>query len=132
MASLRHGVIHNDANDNNVLVSDDGRSISGLLDLGDAVHSVTVNELAVAAAYAALDAPDPLGVIATVRRGFERELPLTDSEAAAVHDLVALRLCTSVALSAHQSMLAPDDAYLTISERPAWRLLSILEAEADE
>src|SRR5204863_512689 len=59
MPNLRQSVIHNDANDNNVLVSEDGESISGLLDLGDAVHSITVNELAVAAAYAALDAPDP-------------------------------------------------------------------------
>ena len=131
MPSLRQGVIHNDANDNNVLVADDDRSISGLLDLGDAVHSIVVNELAVAAAYAALDAPDPLGVIDSVRRGFERELPLTGAESAAVLDLVALRLCTSVALSAHQSRLAPDDAYLTISERPAWALLAELEAAAD-
>jgi Ser/Thr protein kinase RdoA (MazF antagonist) len=129
MPALRRSVIHNDANDNNVLVADDGRSVSGLLDFGDAVHSITVNELAVAAAYAALDAPDPLAVIDAVREGFERELPLTPGEHAVVIDLVALRLCTSVALSAHQSRLAPDDAYLTISERPAWELLAVL-AEA--
>lgn len=128
MPSLPQGVIHNDANDNNVLVSKDGASISGLLDLGDAVHSVTVNELAVAAAYAALDTADPFGVIEAVRRGFEREHPLSREEADVVLDLVALRLCTSVALSAHQSLLAPDDAYLTISERPAWHLLALLEA----
>lgn len=127
MPALRQGVIHNDANDNNVLVSEDGRSISGLLDLGDAVYSIVVNELAVAAAYAALDAPEPLAVIDAARRGFERELPLTQDESAAVLDLVALRLCTSVALSAHQSRLAPNDPYLTISERPAWALLAALE-----
>lgn len=131
LPSLRQGVIHNDANDHNVLVADDGRHISGLLDLGDAVHSIVVNELAVAAAYAALDAPDPLGVIAAVRRGFERELPLTSEERAIVLDLVALRLCTSVALSAHQSRLAPDDPYLTISERPAWALLATLEGAVE-
>jgi Ser/Thr protein kinase RdoA (MazF antagonist) len=132
MEALRRGVIHNDANDHNVLVDDDDDArISGLLDLGDAVHSVLANELAVAAAYAALDAPDPLGVIAAVRRGFERELPLTDDEAALVLDLVALRLCTSVALSAHQARLAPDDPYLTISERPAWDLLATLERAVD-
>jgi len=90
-----------------------------------------VNELAVAAAYAALDAPDPLAVIEAVRAGFERELPLTEPEAAAVVDLVGLRLCTSVALSAHQSSLAPDDPYLTISEAPAWTLLERLAGEAD-
>jgi Ser/Thr protein kinase RdoA (MazF antagonist) len=131
LPSLRTSLIHNDANDNNVLVADDRESISGLLDLGDAVHSITVNELAVAAAYAVLDAPDPRAVIAAVRRGFERELPLTRDEAALVVDLVALRLCTSVALSAHQSRLAPDDEYLTISERPAWNLLATLERRLD-
>jgi Ser/Thr protein kinase RdoA (MazF antagonist) len=126
---LRHGVIHNDANDHNVLVADDGRSISGLLDLGDAVWSVVVNELAVAAAYAALEADDPMAVIAAVRRGFSAVLPLTSAEEAVVEDLVALRLATSVALSAHQSRLAPDDPYLTISEAPAWALLERLAAE---
>lgn len=128
--TLRTGVIHNDANDHNVLVAADGRSISGLLDLGDAIHSITVNELAVAAAYAALDAPDPMAVIAAIRRGFERELRLTAAEAAVVVELVGLRLCTSVALSAHQSRLAPDDPYLTISEAPAWALLGRLAGEA--
>jgi hypothetical protein len=34
-----------------------------------------------------------------------------------------------VALSAHQSRLAPDDPYLTISEAPAWELLERLAAE---
>ncbi|MEO8273727.1 MAG: phosphotransferase [Chloroflexota bacterium] len=131
MPGLRQGVIHNDANDYNVLVAEDGRSITGLLDLGDAVHSILANELAVAAAYAALDAPDALGAIESVGRGFEHELALTEGERAVVLDLVALRLCTSVALSAHQSRLAPDDAYLTISERPAWDLLATLEAARD-
>lgn len=129
-ASLRHGVIHNDANDHNVLVADDGGSISGLLDLGDAVWSILVNELAVAAAYAALGANDPLAVIEWVRAGFETALPLTDIEADVLLDLVALRLATSVSLSAHQSRLAPDDPYLTVSEAPAWALLERLAAIA--
>ena len=30
------------------------------------------------------------------------------------------------AVSAHQSSLAPDDPYLTVSEAPAWRLLARL------
>jgi Ser/Thr protein kinase RdoA (MazF antagonist) len=127
---LRHGVIHNDANDHNILVADEGESISGLLDLGDAVWSVVVNELAVAAAYGALHATDPLAVVAQVRAGFEASLPLTEAEADVLLDLVALRLATSVALSAHQSRLAPDDPYLTVSEAPAWALLERLAAES--
>lgn len=125
---LRHGVIHNDANDHNVLVADDGATISGLLDLGDAIWSVVVNELAVAAAYAALDMPDPPVAIALVRAGFEEMRPLDDREGELVVELVALRLATSVALSAHQSRLDPDDPYLTVSEAPAWALLERLLA----
>ena len=133
LPTLRAGVIHNDANDHNVLVdAADGR-VTGLLDLGDAVWSVVVNELAVAAAYAALDTPDPLAVIATIRDGFEAALPLTDEERRVIVELVALRLATSVALSAHQSRLDPDDAYLTISEAPAWALLErLLGVDADD
>jgi hypothetical protein len=125
---LRQGVIHNDANDHNVLADEAGTRITGLLDLGDAVWSVVANELAVGAAYAALEAEDPLAVVAAVRSGFEAELPLTDPEREVLAELVALRLATSVALSAHQSRLDPGDPYLTISEAPAWALLERLAA----
>jgi Ser/Thr protein kinase RdoA (MazF antagonist) len=128
LPALRHGVIHNDANDHNVLIDPEAGRVTGLLDLGDSVWSVVASELAVAAAYAALDTEDPLAVIATIRDGFEAALPLTDDERAVVVDLVALRLATSVALSAHQSRLDPDDPYLTVSEAPAWELLERLAA----
>jgi Ser/Thr protein kinase RdoA (MazF antagonist) len=123
---LRHGVIHNDANDHNVLVADDGASISGLLDLGDSIWSPLVTELAVAAAYAALQTEDPFATIEDVRRGFEEALRLADDERTILVELIALRLATSVALSAHQSRLDPDDPYLTVSEAPAWELLELL------
>lgn len=129
LPDLRHGVIHNDANDHNVLVADDGRSVSGLLDLGDAIWSVVVHEVAVAAAYAALGAPDPLAVVRAVAAGFEEIVPLEWRERELLPELVALRLATSVALSAHQAGLAPDDPYLTVSEAPAWALLERLARE---
>ena len=126
LPTLRQGVIHNDANDHNVLVAHDESSVAGLLDLGDSVWSVVVNELAVAAAYAALGATEPLAVLRAVRHGFETVLPLTDEERTAIVDLVGLRLATSVSLSAHQSTLDPGDPYLTVSESAAWDLLERL------
>jgi Ser/Thr protein kinase RdoA (MazF antagonist) len=126
MPRLRHAVIHNDGNDHNVLVDDDGRRIAGLLDLGDAVHSVVLNELAVPAAYAAFGADDPLAVIAAVRAGFEETFPLRADERDWLVEMIALRLATSVSMSAHQSALDPGDAYLTVSEAPAWALLERL------
>jgi Ser/Thr protein kinase RdoA (MazF antagonist) len=128
---FRHGVIHNDANDHNVLVSADGARVTGLLDLGDSIWSITVNELAVAAAYAVLGSADPLEVIGLVSAGFETVVPLEPIERDHLIELVALRLATSVALSAHQSQLDPDDLYLTVSEAPAWDILERL-AVADQ
>jgi Ser/Thr protein kinase RdoA (MazF antagonist) len=62
LASLRAQVIHNDANDWNVLVDNDNHEkIAGLIDFGDAVHTVLIAEVAIACAYAALDTEDPMG-----------------------------------------------------------------------
>ncbi len=62
LESLRHSVIHSDANDHNLLVSEVGGAphVSGLIDFGDLVHSITVADPANAAAYAMLAAEDPI------------------------------------------------------------------------
>ena len=129
LPGLRHGVIHNDANDHNVLVDEAATRITGLLDLGDAVWSVVANELAVGGGLRrARRGRSAGGRRGDPRPGSRRTLPLTDAEREVLAELVALRLATSVALSAHQSRLDPDDPYLTISEAPAWALLERLAA----
>jgi 4-aminobutyrate aminotransferase-like enzyme/Ser/Thr protein kinase RdoA (MazF antagonist) len=129
LASLRTSVIHNDANDHNVLVGPpaaEGREVTGLLDFGDMVHSWTVSELAVAIAYAMLDEPDPLAAAAEVVAGYHSALPLLEAEIEVVFPLACIRLCTSVCLSAERRGDEPDNEYLTISEAPAWRALAAL------
>jgi len=125
-AGLRKSVAHNDANDHNVLVGPDGAA-DGLLDFGDMVETVTVADLAVDAAYALLDQPDPLAAIAAVARGYHETFPLDSAECEAVFDLVTLRLCLSVVISATQRRLDPGNDYLAVSERPAWRALARLD-----
>lgn len=128
---LRKGVVHGDGNDWNVLVSavDDPQDLPevvALLDFGDIVHSWLVAEPAIAAAYAMLDKTDPLTAAARVLRGYHSELPLHDVELEALFPLICLRLCTSVVLAALQRDRFPDNAYLSISEAPAWTLLERL------
>ena len=125
---LRTSVIHNDANDYNVIVKDtsDGPRVAGLIDLGDAVHSYTVGELAIGIAYGLLDQPDPLEVAAIVTRGYNDEHALTSDEISALYGLICLRLCTSVCMAAHQTCQRPDDPYLSISQQPIRRTLSKL------
>ena len=124
LPALRAQVIHNDANDWNVLVDPDRpERVAGLIDFGDALHSVLIAEVAVACAYAILDAEDPIGAAARLTSGFHAEYPLREEELDLLFDLIAMRLVTSVTLSAARRDRTVDNPYLSISEAPAWRLL---------
>ncbi|HUH12308.1 MAG TPA: phosphotransferase, partial [Longimicrobiales bacterium] len=135
-ADLPTGVIHGDANDWNVLVSDVDperplapRRVVSVIDFGDLVESWIVADLAVAVAYAMLGLRAPLEAARAVTRGYARERPLSEREADVLWPLTLLRLCVSVCMAAHQRPRAPDNAYLSVSEAPAWALLERLAAE---
>jgi 4-aminobutyrate aminotransferase-like enzyme/Ser/Thr protein kinase RdoA (MazF antagonist) len=125
---LPSGVVYNDANDFNVLVDPAGSRIVSFLDLGDVVHTAVVCDLAIALAYAMLDKQDPIAAAAQVVAGYHRERPLTEAETGALFTLAAARLCTSVCYAANQARQAPHNAYLNISNQPAWALLEKLAA----
>jgi 4-aminobutyrate aminotransferase-like enzyme/Ser/Thr protein kinase RdoA (MazF antagonist) len=137
LPELRTSVIHNDANEANILVrspipgTDETLAprITGLIDFGDMVRSWTVAELAVACAYAAMESSDPVGVCARVARGYHAAYPLHEPEIDALLDLVRLRLCLSVVVSAVRAGHEPGNEYLVVSQKPAWELLHRFEAE---
>ena len=127
--SLRRSVVHNDANDYNVLVRDDGAgrtTVAGIIDFGDMLHTYTASEVAVAGAYAMLDKTDPLAAAAEIVAGYHEVWPLTDLELEVLYTLICARLAVSVTNSALQQKLHPDNRYLLVSERPAWELLERL------
>jgi len=129
--ALRTGVVHNDANDYNVIVGGGDpytRRVAAVVDFGDCQRTWTVNEVAVAAAYAALDKPDPLAAMVPIVEGYHAARPLTEADMEAIFPLVCLRLAVSVVNAAYQRREEPANAYLTISERPAWDLLGKLAA----
>lgn len=125
---LRKSVVYGDANDYNVLVSPDTENprVPGVIDFGDAVFTHTVNEPAIAAAYAAMRKPDPLTAICQVAKGFHRIFPLTEKEAEALFPLVGARLLVSVICSAINLAENPANEYLQVSDRPAWDVLKKL------
>lgn len=122
---LEHGVIHNDANDYNLLVSmdEDGPRLSGIIDFGDLLSTAVISELAIALAYLMLDREDPLADAGAVISGFHAERPLPPLEQELLPSLVLARLCASVLNSAHARHHDPDNVYLQISDAPMWRLL---------
>jgi 4-aminobutyrate aminotransferase-like enzyme/Ser/Thr protein kinase RdoA (MazF antagonist) len=134
LPNLRKSVIYNDANDANVLVSEGDprtRSVIGVIDFGDLVHSQTIGELAVACAYGMMGQPDPVSAGARIVAGYHEIFPLTEAELEVLHPLICIRLCVSVTNSAYQRVMEPGNAYLTISERPAWDLLRTLAPVPD-
>jgi 4-aminobutyrate aminotransferase-like enzyme/Ser/Thr protein kinase RdoA (MazF antagonist) len=126
-ATMRKSVVHNDANDNNVVVSADliHPQVRAIIDYGDAIHTQVINDLAVTVAYAVLGKPDPLSAAIPVVAGYHGQLPLLEEELSLLYVLVAMRLVISVTKSAINRQKEPDNKYLLISDAPAWELLKL-------
>tara|TARA_R110000744_G_scaffold244973_2_gene361752 strand:+ start:303 stop:2600 length:2298 start_codon:yes stop_codon:yes gene_type:complete len=118
---FRQSIIHNDANDWNVLVHNN--SITGIIDFGDMCYSWLINELAVALTYVLMDKEYPLEIAKHIIKAYHTKLPLQEKEVDALYYLIAARLCTSVLNSAHSKKIKPESSYITISEKSAWSLL---------
>ena len=125
---LPTSVIHNDANDYNVIVvpSLEGPRLAGLIDFGDVVRGWRAAEIAVAATYAMMGLPDPLEAACAIVRGHSSVSPVSGAECAAIVPIVALRLCLSVCVQAAEMRRQPGNAYLAVSQEPAWQLLGTL------
>ena len=135
LAGLRASVVHNDANDYNVLVhaaalSDPaGASAPAyIIDYGDLLHSHPACDLAIAIAYAMIGKPDPITAAAHVVAGYHEAYPLTGSELALLFPLARTRLAVSLVNSALQAHVSPDNDYLQVSAGGAARLLEQLDA----
>lgn len=121
ISSLRHAYIHNDANDYNVLTSDE--EVTGLIDFGDSVYTALVHNIAVASTYAILYDDDPLQSVCLILRGYHEKYPLRNEETDILYYLIAARLCISVTQSAFNAFENSENAHHFLSEKPAWNLL---------
>lgn len=121
LPKLRKSIIHNDANDWNVLVR--AGKVSSIIDFGDIVYSPLINELAVGIAYAIMGKDDPILWAGHILKSYHELLPLKVEEIDLLYYLIAAQLCISVSNSAHNKKLDPENKYISISEKPAWDLL---------
>jgi 4-aminobutyrate aminotransferase-like enzyme/Ser/Thr protein kinase RdoA (MazF antagonist) len=127
LSALSKQVIHGDANDRNILLDATGQ-VSGLIDFGDMVETWRVNELAVAAAYVAIGAEDPIAAILPLVEAYCAENPIGAVEADVLYDLILTRYAVSMAMAARQSREQPENAYLRISQDDIWAVLTALLA----
>lgn len=94
LGTLPAAMVHNDFNDNNVLVGERDRvqRVVGILDFNDALYTVRVAEPAIAGAYAMLRKDHPLTAMGLVVAGYHGVSPLTDDELTVAYPLAAARL----------------------------------------
>jgi 4-aminobutyrate aminotransferase-like enzyme/Ser/Thr protein kinase RdoA (MazF antagonist) len=116
--------IHNDANDENVLVDHD--RVVGLLDFGDSLVNPMVCELAIALAYVLMHEEDPLRAGALVVSGYHAVRPLERVELEVLFPLICGRLAASVAIAARRRREDPARESWFATEERAWALVSRL------
>jgi 4-aminobutyrate aminotransferase-like enzyme/Ser/Thr protein kinase RdoA (MazF antagonist) len=124
-------VVHNDANEHNVVVGPD-RTIAGLIDYGDIVFAPRVCGLAVACAYAMLCQRDPVRAVLPLVAGYHGEVPLQPAELVVLYPLILARLRMSVAIAGQQRAADPDNAYLSVSQDAVATVLGRLAHEPSE
>jgi len=124
-AQLRKAVVHNDANDNNVIVSEElvNPKVKAAIDYGDAMHTQIINDLSIACAYAVMGHNDALEAAIPIVKGYHAQFPLEEKELEHLYNAIAMRLVISVTKSSINKRKEPDNQYLLISEKPAWEVL---------
>ena len=115
-------VIHNDGNVYNILINPSGK-INGIIDFGDMIYSYRVLEPAVSMAYVAIEKDNPLPLIGSLLKGYNKIIPLNIYELKSVVYLMCIRLCISISMATYRKKLFPENKYLIISESKARKFL---------
>ena len=122
---LHKSTVHNDANDFNILVSEDvfNPKLEGLIDFGDAIYTQIINDLAICCSYAIMGFEDPLEASLAIVEGYHKSFPLEEEALQYLYVCIAIRLLISVTKSRINKLEAADNPYLQISDKAAWELL---------
>jgi Ser/Thr protein kinase RdoA (MazF antagonist) len=133
-ARLPISVIHNDANDLNVIVAETGGvwRVRSIIDFGDLCTSFRLANLAIASAYAMQHATDPVACGRNIVRGYLEHDALTPLELQQLHIFITARLCQSILMAARACREQPDNAYILVSQKGLCALLDTLAGLAPD
>lgn len=123
--SLPKGVVHNDANDQNIMLSPDliDPTITGIIDFGDACYTQIINDVAIGCTYTIMGCPDPLQAALPLVSGYHSQYHLTESAIAHLYTAIGMRLVVSLTKAAINKRTRPENTYLLHSEKAAWALI---------
>ena len=128
-ARLPVTVLHNDANDLNVIVTRDGKgggAVGAIIDFGDMCTGFRLCELAVACTYAMQHEADPVACAQAVVGGCLDLCPLTQAELEQLHTFIVARLCHSVLMATRARRAQPDNPFVLVSQEGVRALLRTL------
>ncbi len=120
LPAFRKSIIHNDANENNIICNEQG--VISIIDFGDAIFTSIINDVAIAITYGVLECSDPLMAAGYIVKGYHSSFPLLEDEVEVLYELVCTRLLISLTMSAVNSIENPDIEYHQISAKSAWKL----------
>lgn len=119
MSNLPRRTIHNDGHAGNLVRADPASAtVTGIIDFGDVVRTVTAADVAIIAESFAPDHPDPAGVLAAAAAGYHRRVALSPAEIGALTELVLVRAALSVLLAEFQIRHAPHLAAAAAEHLP--------------
>ena len=124
--NLRFSLTHGDANNYNLVVNKN--KVCGLLDYGDMIYAPTINDLAVSLSYALMNKEDLYSTLKNIVTSYHNIFQITFDEIFSLMTLVKARLTITVVMAEKQRKKFPDNKYLSISEKDAWRLLYKLDS----
>jgi Ser/Thr protein kinase RdoA (MazF antagonist) len=130
-AQLPITVLHNDANDLNVIVGEDGaggKLVRAVIDFGDMCTSFRLADLAIACTYAMQHEDDPVACAHTIVRGYLAQCPLLRIELEQLHAFILARLCHSVLMATRAHREQPNNPFVLVSQRGVRALLRELVA----
>jgi len=130
LAAERTQLVHNDFSPDNVLISADGRRVSGIIDFGDVTVTALVNDVAIAATQQLSDDADLLGPALDLIAGYHATTPLSAGELGLLPDLILARIVARILISEWRAeRFGENRAYILRNTPRAWqhlnRLLSI-------
>jgi Ser/Thr protein kinase RdoA (MazF antagonist) len=128
-AQLPITVLHNDANDLNVIVVLNGKGggqVDAVIDFGDMCTSFRLCELAVACTYAMQHEADPVACAQAIVRGCLALCPLQRAELEQLHAFIVARLCHSMLMATRAHREQPDNPFVLVSQQGVRALLRAL------
>ena len=125
-AGLPAQVAHGDVTLSNVL-TEDGRTVSGIIDFGDIHHTARVCDLAISLTAILRVAPEPWPAASEFLRGYQGVTPLEEDEVEVLGDLVLARLAATIAISILRGGSDPGHAAAVAElDRGSWSVLGTL------